>query len=155
MKCVTLKKLKTNKPDEFQTENECATGGKEGENNCNKCELGLSPDACQYFDTNDELINQEMCECSLMAFKSPDRLEVIDDPLPKKKKLNDDGTFTLIDHTRPEKIEVDTGMCPFPDQAVLNNYISNYQEIITEAEKESALHTDDRYDLRAIFTQLV
>lgn len=46
-------------------------------------------------------------------------------------------------------------MCPFPDQTVLDAYIKSYKEIITAAQADNALHTDDRYNLRAIFTQLV
>lgn len=64
----------------------------------------------------------------------------------------EDGSFEMIEQSRPEEIEEDTGMCPFPSQKVLNTYIENYTKMISTAQEKNVLHTDDRYDLKALFT---
>jgi hypothetical protein len=39
----------------------------------------------------------------------------------------------MVPQTHPKTIEKDTGMCPFPDQTVVDRYILNYKKMIVKA----------------------
>jgi len=82
MECVSIGAIETNKVESFWKDF--------------KCDLDGELDACKYYykkgntdATN--LISQERCECSLMAFSSAESKAIADKELPKKREEAEDG----------------------------------------------------------------
>ena len=91
-----------------------------------------------------------------MEFKTTASIAADAKPEPDLKQGSGDE-LKWIKPIPKELIEENTGICPFPPQFEIDNFIMNYTLLINMNKKSDGsnlLHTNDRHNLKAISEKL-